>query len=130
MRSFSKRLNFESESATQKPVETCVSDVLVQLVDAGSLVLKFWLTTSPEEQLRRFQEREALGFKHYKITPEDWRNREKWAAYQAAAAEMIERTSTEIAPWTLVEAEDKLHARLKVLATVESALEGALRGRR
>ena len=100
-----------------------------QLVDAGSVVLKFWLTTSPEEQLRRFQEREALGFKHYKITPEDWRNREKWGAYQAAAAEMIERTSTEIAPWTLVEAEDKLHARLKVLSTVESALEGALRGR-
>lgn len=101
-----------------------------QLVDAGCVVLKFWLTTSAEEQLRRFQEREAMGYKHYKITPEDWRNREKWGAYQAAAAEMIERTSTEIAPWTLVEAEDKLHARLKVLRTVETALDRATKGRR
>jgi len=101
-----------------------------QLVEAGCVVLKFWLTTSAEEQLRRFQEREAMGYKHYKITPEDWRNREKWGAYQAAAAEMIERTSTEIAPWTLVEAEDKLHARLKVLSTVETALERATKGRR
>lgn len=97
-----------------------------QLVQSGCLVCKFWLSISSEEQLRRFQEREALGFKRYKITPEDWRNREKWSAYEAAACEMVERTSSEIAPWTLVEAEDKLFARLKVLKTVVARLEDFL----
>ncbi len=100
-----------------------------QLVQSGSVVLKFWLTTSKEEQLRRFQDREAMGFKRYKITPEDWPNREKWDGYQAAACEMVEKTSSELAPWTLVEAEDKLHARLKVLRTVERALKEATRGK-
>jgi polyphosphate kinase 2 (PPK2 family) len=99
-----------------------------QLVHAGTSVLKFWLATSEGEQLRRFQERERMGYKHYKITAEDWRNREKWGAYQAAACEMIERTSSEIAPWTLVEAEDKYFARLKVLRTLERALREALHG--
>ena len=98
-----------------------------QLVEAGVTVLKFWLAISAEEQLRRFQAREALGHKRYKITPEDCRNRERWDAYVAAACEMVERTSTEIAPWTLVAAEDKSFARLKVLATVEAGLRAALR---
>jgi polyphosphate:AMP phosphotransferase len=97
-----------------------------QLVEAGVVICKFWLSISPEEQLRRFQEREALGFKRYKITPEDWRNRDKWGAYQAAACDMVERTSTDVAPWTLVEAENKHFARLKVLSTVEAALRKAL----
>ncbi|MCC7365221.1 MAG: polyphosphate:AMP phosphotransferase [Dehalococcoidia bacterium] len=101
-----------------------------QLVSSGTVVLKFWLSTSKEEQLRRFQEREQMGFKRYKITPEDWRNREKWDAYEAAACDMIEKTSTELAPWTLVEAEDKLHARLKVLRTLEGALAGAVGAKR
>lgn len=100
-----------------------------QLVSSGSLVLKFWLTTSKDEQLRRFQEREAMGFKRYKITDEDWRNREKWDAYEAAACDMVERTSSELAPWTLVEAEDKYFARLKVLRTVEQGLNAALKRR-
>ncbi|MGD9932170.1 MAG: polyphosphate:AMP phosphotransferase, partial [Dehalococcoidia bacterium] len=94
----------------------------------GVLVLKFWLATSKEEQLRRFKDREERGYKRYKITDEDWRNREKWDGYIAAACDMIERTSTEIAPWTLVEANDKYHARLKVLRTVEAGLERALDG--
>lgn len=98
-----------------------------QLVSSGALLLKFWLTTSKDEQLRRFQAREALGFKRYKITEDDWRNREKWDAYQAAASDMIERTSSELAPWTLVEAEDKYFARLKVLRTVEQGLMTALK---
>ncbi len=97
-----------------------------QLVLSGTAVLKFWLTTSKDEQLRRFQEREAMGFKRYKITDEDWRNREKWDAYQAAACEMIERTSSELAPWTLVEAEDKYFARIKVLQRVEHWLNAGL----
>ena len=100
-----------------------------QLVQSGTVVLKFWLSTSKEEQLRRFQEREAMGFKRYKITPEDWRNRDKWDGYQAAACDMVEKTSSELAPWTLVEAEDKLHARLKVLRTVDRALKSATKGK-
>ena len=100
-----------------------------QLTSSGVLVLKFWLATSKEEQLNRFKDREERGYKRYKITDEDWRNREKWDGYIAAACDMIERTSTEIAPWTLVEANDKYHARLKVLRTVEAGLERALDGR-
>jgi polyphosphate:AMP phosphotransferase len=99
-----------------------------QLVAAGSVVAKFWLAISKDEQLVRFQDREQRGYKRYKLTPEDWRNREKWDAYVAAACDMFERTSSEIAPWTLVEANDKYHARLKVLRTVEAALEAAVGG--
>jgi polyphosphate:AMP phosphotransferase len=97
-----------------------------QLVDAGVIVLKFWLSISKEEQLARFQDREHRGYKRYKITEEDWRNREKWDAYIAAACDMIERTSSEIAPWTLIEANSKNYARLKVLRTVEAAFTRAL----
>ncbi len=97
-----------------------------QLVEAGTLVFKFWLSISEAEQLRRFREREATGHKRYKLTPEDWRNRLKWPAYEAAGCEMIERTSTEIVPWTLVEAEDKRFARIKVLETVCDGFERAL----
>lgn len=97
-----------------------------ELADAGVIVCKFWLQISPEEQLRRFQDRVQTPFKQYKITPEDWRNRAKWSAYQAAAVEMIERTSTPRAPWTLVEAEDKSWARVKTLETVADRLEEEL----
>jgi polyphosphate:AMP phosphotransferase len=97
-----------------------------QLVGAGVIVLKFWLSISKEEQLARFQDREHRGYKRYKITEEDWRNREKWDAYIAAACDMIERTSSEIAPWTLIEANSKDYARLKVLRTVEAAFTRAL----
>lgn len=97
-----------------------------QLVEADAVLLKFWLAISPEEQLRRFEEREATGHKRYKITDDDWRNRAKWEAYEAAACEMIERTSSEGMPWTLIEAEDKRYARVKVLETVVEALERAL----
>jgi len=94
-----------------------------QLIDAGTLVFKFWLAITKEEQLRRFEEREATGFKRYKITDEDWRNRERWPAYEAAACEMVEQTSTEIAPWHLVSAEDKYWARVEVLKTISDGLE-------
>ena len=94
-----------------------------QLVESGVVVIKFWLATSPDEQLRRFKDREVTPYKQYKITEEDWRNRSKWNAYEAAACDMFEKTSTEHAPWTLVEANDKRWARLKVLKTVVSRLE-------
>jgi polyphosphate kinase 2 (PPK2 family) len=97
-----------------------------QLVESGILVFKFWLAISPEEQLRRFAEREVTAWKSYKLTPEDWRNREKRLAYESAACEMIEKTSTEISPWTLVAAEDKPHARVAVLDTLCAGLERVL----
>jgi polyphosphate:AMP phosphotransferase len=97
-----------------------------QLAEADILVFKFWLAISPEEQLQRFQERERTGYKRYKLTPEDWRNRDRWLAYEAAACEMVRRTSTEIAPWTLVPAEDKLYARVMVLETLGARLEQVL----
>jgi polyphosphate:AMP phosphotransferase len=89
-----------------------------QLADFGVIMRKFWIAISPEEQLKRFKDRQVTPYKQYKITEEDWRNREKWNAYEAAACEMIERTSTRQAPWTLIEGEDKNWARIKVLETV------------
>jgi polyphosphate:AMP phosphotransferase len=97
-----------------------------QLAEHGNIILKFWLAISQEEQLRRFKDRQTTPFKQYKITEEDWRNRAKWDAYEQAACEMFEKTSTALAPWVIVEANDKLHARLKVLKSVTDALEDAL----
>jgi polyphosphate kinase 2 (PPK2 family) len=94
-----------------------------ELVESGAVLCKFWLQISPQEQLRRFKERERTGFKRFKITAEDWRNRDKWDLYQQAAADMIERTSTALAPWTLVEAEDKNWARVKVVKTLVEAVQ-------
>ena len=106
-----------------------INDFEEQLARNGAIVAKFWLQISKEEQLRRFKEREKTRFKRFKITAEDWRNRKKWDLYQEAAADMIERTSTAHAPWTLIEANDKYHARAKVLETLVRALERALDGK-
>ena len=103
-----------------------LNDFEEQLLRSGTIVAKFWLQISKEEQLKRFRARETTAFKRFKITPEDWRNRKKWAAYEAAVADMIDRTSTEIAPWTIVEAEDKAFARVKILRTLARTLEAAL----
>jgi polyphosphate:AMP phosphotransferase len=94
-----------------------------QLVEGNAIVCKFWLQISKAEQLRRFKAREKTSFKRFKITPEDWRNREKWNEYEHAIADMVDRTSTEIAPWTLVEAADKRYARVKILKTIVTRLE-------
>ncbi len=104
-----------------------INDFEMQLARNGAVVLKFWLQISKEEQFKRFKEREKTRFKRFKITPEDWRNREKWDAYQTAASDMIERTSTAHSPWVLVEANDKYHARVKVLSALVRALEDALK---
>jgi len=103
-----------------------INDFEEQLARAGGVLAKFWLQTSAAEQLRRFKERQATRFKRFKITAEDWRNREKWPLYRRAAADMIERTSTAAAPWTLVEAEDKNWARIKVLKTLARAIAAKL----
>lgn len=105
---------------------TEINDFEDQLAAAGAVVVKFWLAISPEEQLARFQEREAEPHKRFKITPDDWRNRERWPDYRQAVCDMIDRTSTEVAPWTLVEADDKNHARIKILRTLGERLEAAL----
>jgi polyphosphate kinase 2 (PPK2 family) len=97
-----------------------------QLVEFGTVVVKFWLHIDPDEQLRRFQERQAHPYKQWKITDEDWRNREKWSRYSVAVVEMLERTSTTYAPWTILEANCKLYARVKALRTVADALERGL----
>lgn len=93
------------------------------LVRAGLVVVKLWLHISQREQIVRFRAREKTSFKRFKITPEDWRNRKQWPAYEHAIADMVDRTSTEIAPWTLVEAEDKRFARIKILRTIIKRLE-------
>lgn len=97
-----------------------------RLARHGTLVLKFWVHISPEEQLRRFQEREETPYKQHKITAEDWRNRERWGEYAEAVDDMVARTSTRVAPWTLVSGEDKRVARLEILRTFNARLEEAL----
>lgn len=93
-----------------------------ELAQFGHILIKFWLAISSKEQLRRFKERQETPYKQYKITQEDWRNRAKWDAYEAAALDTFEKTSTSQAPWVLVEGEDKNHARLKVLDEVNRRL--------
>ena len=98
-----------------------------QLADAGAIVLKFWLHIDKAEQKKRFEERMENPNKQWKITDEDWRNREKWDEYTKAVDEMILRTSTTYAPWIVVEGNDKLYARIKVLRTVVEAIEKRLK---
>jgi polyphosphate:AMP phosphotransferase len=90
------------------------------------VVVKFWLAISKDEQHRRFKEREKVPYKQFKITPEDWRNRKKWDQYEQAVCDMVDRTSTSVAPWTLVEANNKYYARIKVMKTLCGAIEQAL----
>ncbi len=96
-----------------------------QLTRGDAVVVKFWLQISKAEQLRRFKARERSPFKQFKITADDWRNRKKWNAYEQAVCDMVDRTSTEIAPWTLVEAEDKYYARIKILNTITDRVKQA-----
>ena len=103
-----------------------INDFEEQLVRDRTVVVKFWLAIDQEEQLKRFNAREKIGFKRFKITEEDWRNRNKWGDYEQAVCDMIDRTSTEIAPWTLVEANDKCYARVKILKTLCTRIEAAL----
>lgn len=104
-----------------------INDFETQLAEHKVVLVKFWLAISKEEQLKRFQERENTGFKRYKITPEDWRNREKWTQYEQAVCDMVDRTSTEIAPWTLVAANNKYYARIKILTTLCDRIEAGLK---
>jgi AMP-polyphosphate phosphotransferase len=100
-----------------------------QLVAHGILLVKYWVHITKQEQLKRFRARERAAYKRWKLTDEDWRNRKQWEAYEQAVNDMVERTSTRQAPWTIVEANDKYSARLKVLATVCDRLEAHLNSR-
>lgn len=106
-----------------------INDFEHQMVEAGAVVVKFWLQISADEQLKRFKERQDTEFKRFKITEEDWRNRDKWDAYASAVCDMVDRTSTGLAPWTLVEANDKNYARVKVLKTICERLEAAFKAK-
>jgi len=103
-----------------------INEFELSLTNFGLILVKFWLHISKEEQLRRFKERQKIEYKQYKITDEDWRNREKWDAYRQAVVDMIQNTSTSYAPWTIVEANDKLFARIRALSTIVEAIEKGL----
>jgi polyphosphate:AMP phosphotransferase len=97
-----------------------------ELTDSGAVLIKFWLQIDKNEQLKRFEDRKNTPGKEWKITDEDWRNRAKWDEYETAVEEMIAKTSTDTAPWTVIEANDKLFARIKVMKTVADAMTAAI----
>lgn len=97
-----------------------------ELSEWGAVIIKFWVQIDKDTQLERFTERENTPQKQWKITEEDWRNREKWDAYEGAVDEMLEKTSTTYAPWYILESVDKKYARIKALKTVIERIEEAL----
>ena len=104
-----------------------INDMEKDLYNAGAIVIKFWMHIDKDEQERRFKERQENPEKQWKITDEDWRNREKWDQYEDAVNEMLMRTSTDYAPWVVVEGNSKYYARVKVLQTVVDAIEKRLK---
>jgi polyphosphate:AMP phosphotransferase len=103
-----------------------INEMEEHLTNNGTVLIKFWLHIDPDEQLKRFKEREKMPWKNWKITEEDWRNREKWDLYKEAVNEMLYRTSTLHAPWTIVESNCKWFARIKTLSTVVEQIEKRL----
>ncbi|MDR1914034.1 MAG: polyphosphate:AMP phosphotransferase [Clostridiales bacterium] len=103
-----------------------INDMELHLANHGVIIFKFWLQIDQEEQLARFEARQKDPLKNYKITDEDWRNREKWDQYEAAVGEMLKKTHTSYAPWTIVESNDKKYARIKVLEIVTRILDKLL----
>src|SRR3712207_1363143 len=119
---------FAADEAWRRAYREIV-DLESTLATEGSVIVKFWLHLSPEEQLRRFESRRDDPYRAWKLTDEDWRNREKRQPYEAAVEEMLERTDTPAAPWHVVAAEDKRWARVAVVRTVCEAVEAALTAR-
>ena len=117
---------FATESEWQRAYQE-INEFEGQLTSAGYVLVKFWLHISQEEQLRRFTERQNDPFKQYKLTEEDWRNREKWEVYEVAVNQMIQLTSTATAPWNLIAGDDKHYARVKVIQKVTEAINAQLR---
>lgn len=102
-----------------------INDFEEQLVKAGTIVVKVWLAITKDEQLRRFEQREATKYKQYKITPDDWRNRKKWDDYITAGGDLIDRTSTSHARWHVVEANDKHLARVRVIEAITAEMNAS-----
>lgn len=119
---------FASEEAWRRAYGE-IADLETTLAAEGTILVKFWMHLSPEEQLRRFESRRADPYRAWKLTDEDWRNREKRGEYEAAVEEMLQRTDSPVAPWHLVAAEDKRWARVTVVRTVCEAIESALTAR-
>jgi polyphosphate:AMP phosphotransferase len=103
-----------------------INEMEKYLTENGTLIIKFWAHISQDEQLKRFKERESCEWKNWKITDDDWRNREKWNLYKKAVDDMLLKTDTEFAPWTIVEAESKLYSRIKILKTIVERLENKI----
>ena len=97
-----------------------------QLTESSTVLLKFWIQISKDEQLSRFKDRESTSYKSWKLTPDDWRNRDMWDEYVHASNDMIDLTNTKRAPWNLIEGNDKYHARIKVLQSINKALKKEL----
>jgi polyphosphate kinase 2 (PPK2 family) len=116
---------FASTKEWQRAYEE-INDFEQQLTDHGIIVVKFWLHIGKDEQLRRFNEREATPYKRHKINDEDWRNRRKWSGYEAAVGDMLALTDQRTAPWHLIPANDKRHARLLILKTAAKQIETSL----
>jgi AMP-polyphosphate phosphotransferase len=116
---------FATEAAWQRAYKE-INSFERQLKDFGAVVAKFWVQISQEEQLRRFEERQAIGYKSWKLTDEDWRNRQKWEVYEQAVEEMLVKTSTRTAPWNLIEGNDKYWARTQVLSKLVELLSKEL----
>ena len=119
---------FASEEAWNRAYGEIV-DLETTLAAEGTILVKFWMHVSPEEQLRRFESRRNDPYRAWKLTAEDWRNREKRGEYEAAVDDMLERTDTDVAPWHVVAADDKRWARVDVVRTVNVAIESALEAR-
>ena len=103
-----------------------INETEAQWTEHGIILCKFWLHIAQEEQYKRYKERENDPDKEWKITEEDWRNRDKWDAYEGAVNEMIQKTSTTYAPWHILESVDKKYARIKALRIVIAELEKVL----
>ncbi|MFH1005777.1 MAG: polyphosphate:AMP phosphotransferase [Bacteroidota bacterium] len=117
--------NFCKESEWKRAYKE-INEFEEQIVNFGAVLIKFWIHIDKEEQIKRFKERQELSHKQWKITEDDWRNREKWDSYKEAVDEMLFRTSTTYAPWTIVEANSKYYARIKVMKTVINTMEKKL----
>jgi polyphosphate:AMP phosphotransferase len=131
-RSWYGRVLVERVESITRPADwrrsyTEINETEDMLTEAGAVIVKLWLQIDKDTQLKRFQEREADEQKKWKITQDDWRNREKWDQYELAVEEMLMRTSTPKAPWTVVESNDKYYSRIKVLRTVVEAAEKSLK---
>ena len=124
-----ERVEGFAEEAEWRRAYQEIVDLETTLAAEGAIVVKFWMHLSAEEQLRRFEARQADPHKAWKLTEEDWRNRDKRMAYEAAVEEMLERTDIPVAPWHVIAGEDKRYARVAVVRTVCDAVEAALPAR-